>query len=390
MGQLRERDGETARSARGARRARRPPLASLSSGGRIGERTTRRHPAEWEKQASVWLSWPHNEKEWGKKRLPKIKEFYVKLIKIILQFQDVNLILADEELLGDVKTLRATPLRKIIIPNNDIWIRDYGPFFIERKGVIARKHEVLTKQSPDVTRNEIASVAALPRNDVLIVDFEFNAWGDKFPPWDLDNNVPKQIALYKGCEIESYPIILEGGAVEFSGNGLLMTTEQCLLNKNRNKNIKKDQFEKILKSAFNVQDVIWLKSGLHGDHTDGHTDNVARFISEKKILLCTTKNKKDKNYETLQENLKCLKKQKLELVEIPLPEEYDVASYANFIFVNGGIIVPTFNCDADEIALDIFKKLFPKRKIIGIDCFLLVQEGGGLHCMTKQEPLCFS
>ena len=326
------------------------------------ERTIRRYPAEWEKQAAVWLAWPHNEKEWGKKRLPKIKEFYKELISIILKFQDVNLILANEEMLNDVKAIHELPqrLKKIIIPNNDIWIRDYGPFFVSCRGEVT---------SP------------------LLLDFEFNGWGGKFPPWDLDNNVSKQITFYKGCEIESYPIILEGGAVEFSGDGLLVTTEQCLLNKNRNKNIKKEQFEKIIKSAFNIKEVIWLKRGLQGDHTDGHIDNVARFIGPKKILVAIANNKKDKNHEILQENLECLKKRKLELVEIPLPEGYDVASYINFIFVNGGVIVPTFNCDADKKALEVFKKIFPKRKIVGIDCSLLIQEGGGLHCMTKQEPL---
>lgn len=363
---------------------------------RIGEKIIRRYPAEWEKQAAVWLSWPHNEKEWGKERLGELGKFYKKLISTILQFQNVNLVLADEEMLGEVGAYCNMPLqnarykfKKIIIPNNDIWIRDYGPFFLEQKSVIARKHEVLTKQSPDAKRNEIASVASLPRND-MILDFEFNGWGGKFPPWNLDNNVPKQIALYKGCEIESYPIILEGGAIDFNGNGLAITTEQCVLNKNRNKNLTKEQFEKMIKSAFNIKEIIWLKRGLVADHTDGHIDNVARFIGPNKVLVTNTKNKKCKNYEILQENLECLKKRKFELIEIALPDAHEAASYVNFIFVNGGIILPTFNCDTDKITLDIFKKLFPKRKIVGIDCLLLIQEGGGLHCMTKQEPSGFS
>lgn len=327
----------------------------------------RRYPAEWEKQACVWLSCPHNEKEWEKKRLPELKQFYVELIKVILRFQDVNLILANEGMLGEDNYPRIQngkhKLKKIIIPNNDIWIRDYGPFFVGAR-----------------------------HGTPLLLDFEFNAWGGKFPPWNLDNNIPKQIALYKGCEIESYPVILEGGAVDFNGNGLVITTEQCLLNKNRNKNLKKEQFEKILTSAFNLDEIIWLKRGLHKDHTDGHIDNVARFIDKRKILVATTKNKKDKNYEILQENLECLKKKDFELIEIPLPVgvchgKPTPASYVNFIFVNDGVIVPTFNCKTDKIALDIFKKIFPKRKIVGIDCSLLVQEGGGLHCMTKQESL---
>ena len=338
----------------------------------IGELVARRYPAEWEKQRATWLSWPHNKKEWGKRRLGEIKEFYKKLIATILQFQDVNLILANEDLVGEdnyprIHNGKGYKLKKIIIPNNDIWIRDYGPFFL----------------APS-----------------FLVDFEFNAWGGKFPPWDLDNQVPKSIALYLGQKIESYPIILEGGAIEFSGNGLILTTEQCLLNKNRNSNLNKKEIESILKSVFNIEEVIWLKRGLEGDHTDGHIDDVARFVSQNKIVICKSDDTKDKNYEHLNESIKYLKSwrhpkksYKLEIIELPMPDRIKFKkkrlpnSYSNFIFVNGGIIVPTFNCEADKKALAIFKKLFPDRKIVGINCSLLIEEGGGIHCMTKQEPL---
>lgn len=318
----------------------------------------RRYPPEWEKQATTWLSWPHNEKEWGKKRLPKIKKFYEELISTILDFQNVNLILANEELLKEIEnipTKKRYKCKKIIIPNNDIWIRDYGPFFVvgARRGV------------------------------PLLLDFEFNSWGEKFPPWDLDNEVPKHMALYLGQEIESYPIVLEGGAVEFSDNGLVLTTEQCLLNQNRNPNLSKIEIEKYLKTTFNIEEILWLNHGLEGDHTDGHIDNIARFIESKKVLI---------NEQTNKEDIKLLKSKDLNLTELPLPivkhnGKKLPASYLNFIFVNGGVIVPTFNCESDKKALDIFKKIFKDRKVIGIDCSLLIQEGGGLHCMTKQEPL---
>lgn len=327
---------------------------------------TRCYPPEWEKQKTVWLSWPHNEKEWGKERLAKIREVYKELISIILDFQDVNLVFANEELLHNAGTLHATSqhkLRKIIIPNNDIWIRDYGPFFLQTSC-----------------------------NDVLLLDFEFNAWGGKFPPWELDNKLPKGIALYSGVEIESYPIILEGGALEFSGDGVVLTTEECLLNKNRNKNITKEQAELVLKAAFNIDEVIWLKRGLANDHTDGHIDNVARFIGPRKVLVCQPQNNKDKNLSILKSWRHSKEGYKLEIIEIPLPETIDTklkdlpCSYANFIFVNDGIIVPVYNCKTDDFVLKIFKELFPDRKITGIDCSLLIQEGGSIHCMTKQEP----
>ena len=328
----------------------------------------RHYPAEWEIQESVWLAWPHNENEW-KNNLKGIRQFYEKLIGIILKFQNVNLIFpAVGTILELPVASKKRKLKKIVIPNNDIWIRDYGPFFMKQR------------------RGEITSP--------LLIDFEFNAWGGKFPPWDLDNNVPREIALYKGSEIESYPLILEGGALEFSGDGVALTTEECVLSETRNKNISREQIEEVIKRAFNIEEIIWLKNGLLHDHTDGHIDNVARFIDSRKILICRSE-KKDENYERLQPSIEYLKKwkhpvkgYKLEIIELLLPENNDDGpkSYANFIFVNGGIIVPTFNCKTDEKALELFKKLFPEKEIVEIDCSLLIQEGGGLHCMTKQEP----
>ncbi|OGI07270.1 MAG: hypothetical protein A3I68_00705 [Candidatus Melainabacteria bacterium RIFCSPLOWO2_02_FULL_35_15] len=338
----------------------------------------RHYPAEWETQRATWLSWPHNEKEWGKKRIEKIKKFYIELVNKILEFQDVNLIIPNEEFLEEtccsMSQQKKYKLKKIIIPNNDIWIRDYGPFFMET-GDGKKKKPVL-------------------------IDFEFNAWGGKFSPWNLDNNIPKEMAFYLGCEIESYPIIMEGGSLEFSGDGLILTTEQCLLNKNRNPDLSKNEIENILKSVFNTEEIIWLKRGLEGDHTDGHIDDVARFVGPGKILICKSNDKKDNNYEHLNESIEYLKKwihpkkgYKLEVIELPVPDRIEIKnerlpnSYANFIFVNGGVIIPTFNCLADKKALQTFKKVFPDRKIAGIDCSLLIEEGGGLHCMTKQELL---
>ncbi len=336
----------------------------------------RRYPAEWETQCATWLSWPHNENEWGKERIERMRGFYTELINKILEFQNVNLIFSDEALfetcLG-ISQQKKYKLKKIILPNNDIWIRDYGPFFMETVNGKKKKQ--------------------------LIIDFGFNAWGEKFPPWNLDNNIPKEMAFYLGTEIESYPIIMEGGSLEFSGDGLIMTTEQCLLNKNRNPSLSKSEIESILKSAFNIEEIIWLKRGLEGDHTDGHIDDVARFISPKKILICKSTDKKDGNYKHLNESIEYLKEwkhsktgEKLEIIELPMPDKMEIKnerlpnSYANFIFVNGGIIAPLFNCPSDEIALTVFQKNFPDRKITGIDCTLLIEEGGGLHCMSKQEP----
>lgn len=349
------------------------------------KQNTRYYSPEWEKQKCTWLAWPHNTQEWGKRGLEGIRGFYIDLISKILDFQDVNLIFKDEKLLSqfnneyDLKLVKACHgkpryrLKKIIIANNDIWIRDYGPFFM--KG--------------DNGRGGVTPP---------LLDFDFNSYGGKFPPWDKDNKVPKEIAMYLGRDIESYPLIMEGGSLEFNGDGVILTTEQCLLNKNRNPKLKKIQIENYLKSAFNVHEIIWLKRGLEGDHTDGHIDDFARFVDERKVLLCQSDDSTDANFRHLKESKLRLKKWRhpkkkyeLEIIDLPMPAvitrsgEQLPASYANFIFVNGGIIVPVFNCDADKVALRVIKKVFPKREIVGIDATLLIQEGGGIHCMTKQE-----
>lgn len=330
----------------------------------------RRHPAEWEPQRATWLAWPHNKREWGNK-LSDIKKFYVILIGTILDFQDVKLIVPNEKTYFEVKGLFKKKKYKchiIIIPNNDVWIRDYGPFFL--------KGQENNSQKPKA------------KSCKLIVDFQFNAWGEKFPPFHLDSQVPKNIALYLGEKCESYPFILEGGAIDFNGDGIAITTKECLLNKNRNPRLNKNKLEYFLKSVFNLKEIIWLEKGLKGDHTDGHVDNVARFIGKNKILI-------NRGLKTKEEILKWAEKhnKKFEIIEVPLPqvkvssEHYLPASYLNFIFVNKGLLVPTFNLETDEEVLDIFQKVFPKRKVMGINCTTLVQEGGALHCITKQEPL---
>ncbi len=338
----------------------------------------RRHPAEWEKQRAVWLAWPHNVKEWRADRLPRIRQFVRTLIETVLEFQDVRLALTDEGMRSDIapilRALRPHACLPVVIPNNDIWIRDYGPFFVE-------------SESP------------APRPP-LVLDFGFNAWGEKFPPWDLDDIFPSAAARSLGLEIERRSMILEGGSVEFSGDGILMTTEQCLLNPNRNPGMDRAGIEQELKSAFGVEAFVWLRRGLDGDHTDGHIDDIARFVGPRTVLACRCNDSRDSNFDRLAENIDILRRwrhpktdETLAVIEIPMPHRMDLGpnrlpnSYVNFIFVNGGLIVSTFGGETDAVALDILRGLFPDRRVVGIDSTLLIEEGGGLHCMTKQEPL---
>lgn len=337
----------------------------------------RRYPAEWEKQKSIWLSFPHNQESWNSTALigsmsglEVIQEFYLQLMDLILDYQDINLIFNNHDLFfqfeSELKSYsnKAFQIHSHIIPNNDIWIRDYGPFFME----------------------------AAP-----ILDFGFNAWGEKFSPWDDDNSIPYNISQALNSPLETNSMILEGGSLDFSGDGLVLTTEQCLLNKNRNPHMSKLDIEKVLKDSFGLNQVLWLKRGLEGDHTDGHIDDFARFIDHRKILLASTSDQSDPNYSHLEESYKYLSKwnnAELEIIRIPLPEPsygHDglrlPSSYTNFIYLNDAIIAPIFDTAQDYEALEILSNCFPQYTIIGIDSSFLIQQGGALHCMSKQESI---
>ncbi|NQY80817.1 MAG: agmatine deiminase family protein [Candidatus Caenarcaniphilales bacterium] len=339
---------------------------------------------EWEEQAAVWLAFPHNDNWQGisfdktkfKSGLEAIQDFYFRLIDICLDYQDVKLIFNDEALMMSVIGKLASfsnkkfKLNSLVISNNDIWIRDYGPIFLY--------------QDSDSGEQKV------------VADFVFNAWGGKFPPFDSDNAVPGAIALNQGIAFNAYFQILEGGAIDYSSDAKLITTKECVLNPNRNEDFIEYEFELMVQEALGIEKVLWLDRGLANDHTDGHVDNTARFISDKRVLLSYTNNKESPNYDICQKNYQALLNYKaeledLEIIKIPIPEpegflESKLAySYANFIFLNGALLVPIYNCEQDAEALEVFEKLFPERKVIGVDCSLLIQEGGSLHCMTKQE-----
>jgi agmatine deiminase len=326
------------------------------------------YPPEWQVHKSTWFAFPHNLNEWNSSRLNSIQDWFIKLYDTVLNYEDIDLIFSSEELLTSSEAKlehlhnKNFKLRKHIIPNNDIWIRDYGPFFIKNNSVTE------------------------------VLDYEFNAWGGKFPPWDLDNQVPQKLAELFEYQYRSQPLIMEGGSLEFNGNGIIMTSEQCLLNKNRNPQFSKEEIEKNLKTNFNVDKIVWLKQGLEGDHTDGHIDDFARFVAEDTVLICSAEHD-DINHNRLEQNKKILLEHGLRTIDLPLPEEMFIEnerlpnSYANFIFVNSAIIVPVFSCKQDDIALRIFADIFPDREVIGMESRLLIEEGGGIHCASKQESL---
>ena len=255
------------------------------------------------------------------------------------------------------------------IPTNEPWCRDHGPIFL--------------------TRN------ADPR--LAIVDWDYNAWGGKYPPCDLDEVVPTRAAQFLHLPVFYPRMVLEGGSIEVNGAGALLTTESCLLNPNRNPSLGRAEIEQRLRDYFGVEDILWLAEGIEGDDTDGHIDDLARFVSENTVVTVVEENREDKNYEPLQENLARLRQSKveqgeIEIVTLPMPKKVVrekqrlPASYANFYIANACVLVPTFADPADEAALSIFQRLFPDRRVIGIDCRELIWGLGTFHCLTQQQP----
>ena len=307
-----------------------------------------------------------------------IRKFYVELIRNITEFQPVNLLLPTKNFLTDEEkdalANRPFPVNFIVIKTNDIWIRDYGPFFLKR----------------DCKRG----------NKKIIAETKFNAWGAKFPPWGLDNAIPQKIADKTGCPLTtSVPYIFEGGAIEVNGDGLGITTEDCLVGKNRNKVGDLKKVVKALCNAFGLRDLLVLPHGLHGDHTDGHIDNVARFVAKDRIVMCMTDNKRSPNTPILTEAMFIIEKwlkmhygETAKVDTLPLPPQRTLddgqilpASYMNYIYVNGGIIFPKYKSPNDAKAQKYFESVYPDRKVIGIDCRTVIEEGGSLHCMSKHE-----
>ena len=332
-----------------------------------------RYPAEWEKQSATWLAFPHNKTNWYGERGINIRKFYVELICNITEFQPVNLLLPSKSFLTDEEKAalanRPFSVNFIVIKTNDIWIRDYGPFFMKLG------------------------------DKKVITETQFNAWGAKFPPWGLDNAIPQKIAAKTGLPLnESVPYIFEGGAIEVNGDGLGITTEDCLVGKNRNNERDLKKVVKALCKAFGLKDMLVLPHGLHGDHTDGHIDNVARFVAKDRVVMCMTDNKRSPNYAILTEAKQFIEnwlKEHYETAKVdtlPLPPQRVLddgqilpASYMNYIYVNGGLIFPKYKSPNDAKAKKYFESVYPDRKVIGIDCRTVIEEGGSLHCMSKHE-----
>lgn len=333
-------------------------------------------PAEFAPQESMWLSWPHKEASWPGK-IDTIFEPYSQFIKEVAKGQKVNINVADEAMksfaLAHLEKAGAD-LSKVhfhFFPTNDAWCRDHGPAFVINPNAAQKK---------------------------AIVKWNYNAWGDKYPPYDLDNQIPIRIAEELNLPCFKPGIVMEGGSVEFNGKGTLLTSTACLLNKNRNPHLNQAQIEKYLCGYYGVQNILWVGDGIIGDDTDGHIDDITRFVNEDTVVTVVEENKADENHEILAENLKLLQKMRIEngkqlnIVELPMPnpviweDQRLPASYANFYIANEVVVVPTFRDKNDQKALDILTGCFPERRVIGIDSTDIIWGLGSFHCLSQQEP----
>lgn len=335
-------------------------------------------PAEFAPQAATWLSWPHKEASWPGK-INTIYPFYSQFVKELTLGQKVCINVNDEAMknfaIGHLQQANVdlSKVEFFFHPTNDAWCRDHGPAFLVNPNAAEHKK--------------------------VIVDWDYNAWGNKYPPYDLDDVVPTLIGKHYNIPVFYPQIVMEGGSVEFNGKGTILTSTACLLNPNRNPHLNQEQIEKYLCDYYGAQQILWVHEGIVGDDTDGHIDDTVRFTNEDTVLTVVEENKMDDNYQLLQDNLQLLKQMRLlngkqlNIVELPMPDlvEYDgqrlPASYANFYIANHAVIVPIFNCAKDDKALQIIQSCFPNRKVVGIDSTEIIWGLGSFHCMSQQEPM---
>jgi agmatine deiminase len=333
-------------------------------------------PAEFAPHQSTWLSWPHKEASWPGK-IHTIFPSYVAFIKTLVRFEEVNINVCDEAmklsatLLLQDAGVDMSRVHFYMHPTNDAWCRDHGPAFL------------LNKQDP---------------NKKAIVDWNYNAWGNKYPPFDLDDVIPTKIGNALGLDVFHPGIIMEGGSVDFNGAGTVITSTACLLNPNRNPHLNQSQIEQYLMDYYGQEQVLWVDEGIVGDDTDGHIDDTVRFVNEDTVITVIEENRKDENYALLQHNLKqlhtmrLLNGKQLNIVEIPMPDDVIwedqrlPASYANFYIANQQVIVPTYKCSKDDEVLSSIQTCFPGREVIGIDSTDIIWGLGSFHCLSQQEP----
>ncbi len=360
-----------------------------------------RMPAEWHRHAATWLTWPKDPETWPD-RVPQVEEIFLQMMTALAPNEMVNLLVDDAETEAAVHARLGFPgvqnIRFHQIPTVDSWIRDYGPNFL-----LSDKLQLVADLRKGTPTNENDKLKFIGQ-PLAYNDWIFNAWGNKYEELKQDDSIPARLESLLEMPRFEPGIVMEGGSIEVNGAGCVLTTEQCLLNPNRNPHLSKNEIEQYLKSYLGVEKVLWLGEGIVGDDTDGHIDDIARFAAPNVIVCAVEEDPDDANYRLLQDNLKRLrsmtnvKGQPFEIVILPMPgvvggtstDKRNLdrlpASYANFYIANGVVLAPVFGHANDSRALKTLQKLFPNRRVVGINCEPLVWGMGTIHCVTQQQP----
>ena len=332
-----------------------------------------RMPAEWAPHQATWISWPHNPETWPGV-LAAAEASMAEAVTALAGGETVRINVLDAaheaHVRGRLGAVADTPAVVFHhFPTNDAWCRDHGAIFV---------------------RDDAGRLAA--------VDCGFNAWGGKYPPWDLDNAIPARMAAALGVQRFKGGLILEGGSIDVNGAGTVLTTEQCLLNENRNPELARAELEERLALLFGIRQVLWLGEGIIGDDTDGHIDDITRFVAEDAVVTVVEPDRADPNHAPLEENLARLRGMRLtdgrplRIIELPMPAPVELdgtrlpASYGNFYIGNEVVLLPVFGQPADEEVARILAGCFPGRRIVPIRATELVVGLGAFHCLTQQVP----
>lgn len=343
-------------------------FSAVSSGDRSPAVLGFAQPAEWANHAATWSVWPRDDDYWGG-CLGMAQRDLALFLNTLAEFEPVRLLVHDEASAQDARSHLSAKIQLHIVPNRDIWLRDSGPIFVTH-----------------------------PQGKVAGVNWQFNGWGDRFPS-DLDNQIPLHFADILALKLFDPGIVLEGGSIETNGNGLCLTTQQCLLAPTRNPRLSASEIEQYLNQYLGQQEVLWLDQGLEGDHTDGHIDTITRFVDEQTVVTSICEDPNDANFEPMQANLSVLKDFRdrqghpLTVIPLPLPQtriDFDgerlPLTYANFYIANGAVLVPVYDDPNDERALEILRGCFGDREVIGLNARGLIHGGGAFHCATQQQP----
>jgi len=335
-------------------------------------------PAEWEPHRGTWFTWPRPNGISFPGKYDSVPPVYAELIRHLVSVEEVHINVWDagiEQWVRELLQKERVPLDRVQchhFPAYEPWCRDHGPTFVvrEREG----------------------------KRERAVVDWGYNAWGGKYPPFDLDDAIPQHVAKWRHLPLFSPGIVMEGGALEINGRGTLITTEACLLNPNRNPSLNKSEIEQYLRAYLGVTNIIWLGEGIGGDDTDGHIDDMTRFVDSTTVVTVVEENPADANHEPLAANLRRLRDARdqddraLRVIELPMPGRVEYqgqrlpASYANFYIANRIVLVPTYRHANDKVALEILEREFPDRRVIGIDSTELIWGLGSFHCITQKEP----